>query len=84
MVGFHRGFCQNFSTVAAPLTNLLRDKVKFDWTSVCQRAFEDVKSLLTVSPVLVAPMLDKAFKLQVDSLAMWERELCYCRPQKMR
>ncbi len=53
--------------MAAPLTNLLRDKVKFDWTSVCQRAFEDVKSLLTVSPVLVAPMLDKAFKLQVDS-----------------
>lgn len=67
MVGFYRGFCQNFSTVAAPLTNLLRDKIKFEWTSVCQRAFEDVKSLLTVSPILVAPRLDKPFKLQVDA-----------------
>lgn len=66
MVGFYRGFCQNFSTVAAPLTNL-RDKIKFEWTSVCQRAFEDVKSLLTVSPILVAPRLDKPFKLQVDA-----------------
>ncbi len=34
---------------------------------MCQRAFEDVKSLLTVSPVLVAPRLDKAVKLQVDA-----------------
>lgn len=67
MVGFYRGFCQNFSTVAAPLTNLLRDKIKFEWTSVCQRAFEDVKSLLTVYPILVAPRLDKPFKLQVDA-----------------
>lgn len=53
--------------MAAPLTNLLRDKIKFEWTSVCQRAFEDVKLLLSVFPVLVAPRLDKPFKLQVDA-----------------
>ncbi len=36
MVVFYRGFCQNFSAVAAPLTNLLRGKIKFEWTSMCQ------------------------------------------------
>lgn len=34
MVGFCRGFCQNFSTVAARLTNLLRNKIKFEWLSL--------------------------------------------------
>lgn len=63
-----RGFCQfSVSTVAAPLANLFRDIIKFEWTSVCQKEFEDVKSPLTASPVLVAPRLDKPFKLQVDS-----------------
>lgn len=67
LVGYYRGFCRNFSTVVAPLTDLLKAKVKFIWSPLCQKAFENVKSILCESPVLAAPCMDKAFKLQVDA-----------------
>lgn len=67
MVRYYRGFCRNFSTVVAPLTNLLSSKVKFDWSSQCQCAFENVKSLMSSAPVLAAPRLDEPFQLQVNA-----------------
>ncbi len=67
MVGYYRGFCRNFSTVVAPLTNLLSFKVKFDWSPQCQCAFENVKGLISSAPVLAAPCLDEPFRLQVDA-----------------
>ena len=42
MAGYYRNFCLNFSEIAAPLTNLLRKKVKFVWTDDCQLAFDKV------------------------------------------
>ncbi|XP_073672376.1 uncharacterized protein [Paramisgurnus dabryanus] len=67
MIGYYRNFCCNFSSVVAPLTNLLRGSVKFNWTDDCQRAFENAKSLLTSAPVLAAPRLEEPFQLQVDA-----------------
>lgn len=67
LVGFYRCFCRNFSTVVAPLTDLLKAKALFVWSESCQNAFEAVKSLLTVTPVLMAPQLEKTFKIQVDA-----------------
>ncbi len=66
-VGYYRAFCKNFSTVVAPLTDLLKGKAKFVWSTQCQAAFENVKSLLCVTPVLVVPQLDQPFKLEVDA-----------------
>ncbi len=45
----------------APLTDLLRGKTKFIWSSSCQLASENVKSLLCAAPVLLAPCFDKTF-----------------------
>ena len=67
MIGYYRGFCSNFSTVVAPLTNLLKGKVHFSWTEECQRALDNAKLLLSTEPVLAAPQLDRPFKLQVDA-----------------
>ncbi len=50
-----------------PLTELLKSKVKFDWSADCQQAFDNVKSLLCSSPVLAAPRFDLPFILQVDA-----------------
>ena len=66
-VGFFRSFCRNFSTVVAPLTDLLKGNVKYIWSPVCQRAFENAKKVLYDAPVLAAPRMDKPFKLQVDA-----------------
>lgn len=67
MIGYYRNFCCNFSSVVAPLTNLLKGSVKFNWTADCQQAFENAKSLLSSAPVLAAPRLEESFQLQVDA-----------------
>ena len=67
MAGYYRNFCLNFSEIAAPLTNLLRKKVKFVWTGDCQLAFDKVKLLLQKSPVLKSPDYEKPFQLIIDS-----------------
>ena len=67
MAGYYRGFCSNFSTVVAPLTNLLKGTVKYVWSSECGRAFDNAKLLLTSAPVLAAPRLEEPFLLQVDA-----------------
>ena len=46
MVGYYRCFCKNFSSVVAPLTNLLKAKAQFVWSAECQEAFNNVKTLV--------------------------------------
>ena len=53
-----------FSSVAAPLTNLLRAYV---WDENCNKAFTKIKALLLTVPVLVTPDYYKPFKLQVNT-----------------
>ena len=67
MAGYYRKFCPNFSSVAAPLTALLRKDAKFLWNQNCQLAFEKIKAMLMSNPILKAPDFDKPFKLAVDA-----------------
>lgn len=67
LVGYYRSFCPNFSTVVSPLTDMLKGSMKFEWTLNCQRAFDNVKLLLTTAPVLAAPKFGQPFKIQVDA-----------------
>ena len=67
MVGYYRGFCENFSSVVAPLTDLLSPKVMYQWTEQCQKAFENIKALLISAPVLAAPEFTKPFSPEVDA-----------------
>ena len=67
MVGYYQSFCYNFSTVVAPLTNLLKGKTSFEWSADCQQAFDNAKLLLSTAPVLAAPRLDQPFEIQVDA-----------------
>ncbi|KAI7790505.1 hypothetical protein IRJ41_012050 [Triplophysa rosa] len=69
MVGYYRGFCRNFESVVAPLTDLLSPKKLFVWSKQCQSAFDNAKALLANSPVLVAPNFQKPFLLAVDASA---------------
>ena len=42
-----------YSDVTAPLKNLTRQNVKFDWTKECQRAFDELKSRISHKTVRV-------------------------------
>ena len=67
MTGYYRGFCRNFSSVAAPMTDLISPLVKFVWSDRCQIAFECCKALLCNAPVLSAPDFNKPFSIEVDA-----------------
>ena len=42
-----------FSLIAAPLTRLTKKGVKYEWNEDCERSFQELKSRLTMAPVLV-------------------------------
>lgn len=67
MAGYYCSFCKIFSSVAAPLTDLLNPKTFFKWSPECQHAFEFLKALLMHVPVLAAPVNSYAFKLAIDA-----------------
>ncbi len=61
MCGFYRKHMPKFAKVAAPLTNLTRKNVEFQWTENCQEAFERLKERLTVAPVLIRADINRPF-----------------------
>ena len=67
LASYYRRFVHNFSRVARPLHLLTRKDVPFEWTPECQRAFEQLKALLTSSPVLAYPDFSKPFILETDA-----------------
>lgn len=70
LAGYYRRFVPNFSSIAAPLTDLtckdLPDKVR--WTDHHQQAFSTLKTILTSAPVLQGPDYAKEFVIQTDAL----------------
>ena len=67
MAGYYRRFCQNFSVITAPLTNLLKKGQEYVWSTSCQDAFIKVKAVLMSTPVMLAPNFQKQFMLMVDA-----------------
>jgi hypothetical protein len=67
MVGYYHQFIPNFSKISKPITELLKNKVKFNWTSKCNEAFEKLKKLLTTTPVLAQPDIKKSFDVYCDA-----------------
>ena len=67
MCGFYRKHIQNFAKIAVPLTNLLKEKEPFVWTSECQSSFEHLKQLLITTPVLIKAQMTELFHLFTDA-----------------
>jgi hypothetical protein len=67
MAGYYRKFCKNFSSIAEPLTDLLKQNSKFVWSGKCQESFDKLKAMLKSSPILSAPNFEKEFKVAVDA-----------------
>lgn len=67
MAGYYEGFCKNFSSVVAALTNLLSSTRVFQWNTDCTHAFQAAKDLLSNAPILAVPEFNLPFKLQADA-----------------
>lgn len=65
--GYYRKFIRDFSRVAAPLSNLTHDNVKFVWSTAEQDAFEQLKAAIVRGPVLILPDPKLPFTVHVDA-----------------
>jgi hypothetical protein len=50
-----------------PITGLLKNDTKFDWSSKCNEAFEQLKVLLTTGPMLTQSDIEKSFDVYCDA-----------------
>ncbi len=69
LVGYYRCFIPNYSSLAAPLTDLTRKGQPewVIWSPETEEAFHQIKRALTEEPVLRAPDFSCPFLLQTDA-----------------
>ena len=69
LASYYRRFIPGFAKVASPLHTLTRKGVTFTWSPECEAAFDQLKSLLVISPVLAYPHFgsEKSFILETDA-----------------
>ena len=63
---FYRRFIRGFSSIIALMTDCLR-KGSFNWTSIANRAFLDIKDKMTQAPTLRLPDFFKVFEVACDA-----------------
>src|SRR5215813_9441168 len=66
LASFYRRFVRDFSTITAPLTEIIKKDVGFHWEDEQQKAFEHLKKSLCSTPILALPNFDKMFEIECD------------------
>ena len=72
LASYYRRYIHKFAEIAAPLHQLTIKGVPFEWSELCQSAFNQLKQKLTKAPVLVYPHFGSSaeqFILQTDASA---------------
>src|SRR5258708_37813802 len=64
---FYRRFIKNFSQIARPLHDLEKKDSPWKWTSREQKAFEELKELVTSKPVLSHANPQLPFRMATDT-----------------
>ena len=54
-VGYYKRFIKDFSNLVSPLYNLLKKQIEFEWIEDCEVAFQQLKDVLTTTPILREP-----------------------------
>ncbi|KAK1621210.1 hypothetical protein QYE76_026727 [Lolium multiflorum] len=67
LAGYYRRFVEGFSSIARPMTQLLKKDKKFEWTDKCEESFQQLKLRLTTAPILIMPDITKPFDVYCDA-----------------
>jgi hypothetical protein len=67
MEGYYRRFIKGFSSIARPMTEVLKKDNKFVWTPKCEESFQIMKKKLTTAPVLTLPDIHQSFFIFCDA-----------------
>ena len=76
LINYYRRFIKNFSLIVKPLTDLSRGHagqknslVKLTWNEEAEKAFQDIKNIMSYQVCLAYPDFAKMFILQTDASA---------------
>jgi len=64
---YYRRFIKNFSKIAKPMTELLKNGTPFVWSEKCEASFQELKSKLTTTPIHTLPDVQKDFVVYCDA-----------------
>jgi hypothetical protein len=67
LAGYYHRFIPDFSKIAKTMARLLQKDTRFVWTPECNAAFHKLRTLLTSSPVLAQPDIEKPFDVYCDA-----------------
>jgi hypothetical protein len=67
LAGYYWKFVEGFSSIARPLTQLLKKDKKFEWTEKCEQSFQELKKRLVTTPILTMPDITKSFDVYCDA-----------------
>src|SRR3954470_2239142 len=67
MCNYYRRFVLHYSAVATPLTNLTHKDVPYLWTTCAEQAFQELKALMSQTPVLCIPDPALPFTITTDA-----------------
>ena len=64
---YYRIFIPNYSKIVHPLTALTRKGIKFEWTTACNDAFEELKDCFVRDPILAPFNPEAPTRIEPDS-----------------
>ena len=67
LAGYYRRLIEDFSRLAAPMTRLTWNEVKFDWDDQCEEAFQVLKKRLTSASILIVPDRGQGYIVYCDA-----------------
>ena len=65
--GFYRRFIKDFSKISKPLCKLLEKEAKFDFDESCIFEFEEIKSRLVSTPIMLTLDWNNEFEIMCDA-----------------
>ena len=64
---FYKRFIKDFSKISRPLCRLLEKDANFDFYESCRFAFEEIKSILVIAPIMLTPDWNNDFEIMCDA-----------------
>jgi hypothetical protein len=68
LAGYYQRFIEGFSKISKPVTELLKEDKKFDWTPTCEVSFQESKKRLMTALMLVVLDMEEPFSIYCDAL----------------
>ena len=67
IINYYRDMWQHRSDILTPLSSMTSKQAKWKWTPACQKAFDDMKKIVSRETLLSYPDFNEPFKIHTDA-----------------